>query len=668
MYESVVSEPVLPDKGDLDKRILIVDDDHDFIEGLDLLLTPIGFDIVTAHSTEEAVQVLNRNQSQIALIDIRLAGENGISLIGTLKEQDPDLVCLMMTAYSSTDTAIQAIKKGAYDYLLKPFNFDELLATLERSFEKRNLEQLKDTAEEALKLRNTELESVLEELAESEQRFRSLVESSPVCIQEITLTGEIQSINPAGLEMLGYEQEDEVVGEHYRSFVDSTEIGVVESMFHDAVLGATHNFEFSFVKGAVNRVLSACFAPLKDMDGKVRKVNAVLQDITQRKTAEEELHQAQKMEAIGQLTGGVAHDFNNQLSIISGNAELLSQMLVENPDSRRFTDSIVQAATRGAELTHRLLAFSRKQPLRTQVLSVSTLIEDMKEMLDRTLEENIEIEINFNSDTWFVSADPNQLENAILNLAINSRDAMKDGGRLEIFGENVTLEPSSKEGVNLSAGDYVVIGVKDTGTGITAALLPHVFEPFYTSKMIGEGSGLGLSMVYGFAKQSGGHVQIESTEGVGTTIRLYLPRTNEKGKDGADLQRQASDIPEAKGETILVIEDNDAVRELTVSLLESLGYRTLTAIDGITAISVFKDNENIDLILSDLVLPGDMNGFQIVKSIKSQNPDVPALFMSGYVNDAFSDSDLAEDGADLISKPFNLNDLARKISQLIRRG
>ena len=380
-------------------------------------------------------------------------------------------------------------------------------------------------------------------------------------------------------------------------------------------------------------------------------------DITERRHAEERLKQAQKMEAVGQLTGGVAHDFNNLLAVIGGNAELLED---DPKNNSALTAPIVRAVKRGAELTQRLLAFSRQQPLRPQVIAPGELVAGMSDLLRRSLGETVELAINAPPEVWNALIDPGQVENALLNLAINARDAMPGGGKLTIECSNAVLDATAlADNPEAVAGDYVVLEVSDDGTGMSADVKAHAFEPFFTTKEVGAGSGLGLSMVYGFAKQSGGHVSIYSEEGRGTTVKLYLPRATEAKQ--RKVVKAGADIPPGDGEVILVIEDDPDVRDLAVHLLERLAYRVISVADAAAAHAVLAAGQRVDLVLSDVVLPGGVSGPQFAEAARRTYPDLKIIFMSGYPAEAATRNGLLGPGQVLLSKPFQRHQLARAL-------
>jgi len=385
-----------------------------------------------------------------------------------------------------------------------------------------------------------------------------------------------------------------------------------------------------------------------------------IQDMTELKRAEEQLLHAQKMEMVGQLTGGVAHDFNNLLAIILGNLELAEDAIEDGSDLRCFLDPALKATKRGAELTQRLLAFARKQTLRPKLTDLSELVLGLGDLLRRTLGEPIEVRISNADKLWLCQVDPGQLENALLNLAINARDAMPEGGTLTIATANVRSDDNStppQAGTQLR--DYVLLTVSDTGTGMSSDVLERAFEPFFTTKSVGQGSGLGLSMVYGFARQSGGRVTIDSGEGQGTTVKLYLPR--ERGAARPIEEDTAKEEPRANGETVLVVEDEPEVRSFIVRFLSGLGYGVLTAADGKGAIAVLTGCSRVDLLLTDMVLPGRMTGVEISQEARRHRPNTKVLFMTGYAQDSVLHQALSDEGVDMLRKPFRKHELAQKV-------
>ncbi len=811
------------DSGQRDRRVLVVDDDRDFAEGLELLLTAEGHRVVLAHSAGAAREALAGSAIDVALIDIRLADSSGINLISDLRALQPEILCVVITAFASADTAIEALHAGAYDYLCKPCHRSDLFATLERCFERLDLSREKAAAEAALRERNEELEQInrrlhlivegmqsltgcttiralcpmvlgemarnlsaaggsvylreggrlvlkhaldpghapqvislplpedsvfgqalskgrpvllanivpgqgirssgwrgyrdpsllafpllgeereeigvlslhakrdppfterdrdvgmilvsficetirtvqaLEELANSEARFRSLVENSPLCIHEMDVTGKLTAMNRAGIEMMRLADPDRIEAVSYLDVVASQDRDRVAGLLQKARHGTVRDFEFVANGGDGSRIYTSCFAPLCGPGGEVQKIMGITQDITERKQAEEQLRQAQKMEAVGQLTGGVAHDFNNLLSVVLGNVGLLEEGLARDPGQELPLEAIRRAVLRGAALTQRLLAYSRQQPLQPKVIDLSTLVDGMMDMLRRTLGETIKIETVAAADLQKTFADPGQVENALLNLAINARDAMPDGGTLRIEVANAELDAlPSGEWADAVPGNYVVLSVSDTGIGMSPDVAEHCFEPFFTTKDVGKGSGLGLSMIYGFVRQSGGHIAVDSQEGLGTTLRIYLPQASPG--DARAEPDPAVEEPRARGEVVLVVEDDPDVRELSVNLLGHLGYQVLEAEDGRSALAALREAPRVDLLLTDAVLPGGMSGPQFLEEATRLRGNLKALLMSGYPLKVVEQQGEIHSGIELLQKPFHRLDLAQKIRSVL---
>jgi signal transduction histidine kinase len=386
-------------------------------------------------------------------------------------------------------------------------------------------------------------------------------------------------------------------------------------------------------------------------------------DVTGQREAEAQLLQAQKMEAVGQLTGGVAHDFNNLLTVIIGGLDLARDRAPA--DLRPTIEGALRAAERGASLVQRLLAYSRKQALAPAELDLNSLAAGMEELLRRTLGEDVDVELQLSPQLWTATADRGQVENAILNLAVNARDAMPDGGKLTIETGNVGLDADyAARNADVVPGDYVMLAVTDTGTGMPAEVADRAFEPFFTTKEVGKGSGLGLSMVYGFARQSGGHVKIYSEVGHGTAVRLYLPRHVAKGLGATAAAATPADQPRG-GETIMVVEDDPLVRGLVVAQLMELGYRVLEAPDGPRAQSLLEGDEPVDLLFTDVVMPGGMTGRQLADAARLRRPAMRTLYTSGYTQDSITHQGKLDPGVHFLSKPYKKQDLALKVRAVL---
>ncbi|MGY4495923.1 PAS domain-containing protein [Pseudomonas sp. TE3610] len=392
------------------------------------------------------------------------------------------------------------------------------------------------------------------------------------------------------------------------------------------------------------------------------------QEMQERERAEDALRHAQKMEAVGQLTGGIAHDFNNMLTGIIGSLDLMQRYIAagRTDEIGRFTEAAVTSAHRAAALTHRLLAFSRRQSLDRKRLDPNHLVHSLEELLSRTKGEHIELSIRLAPDVWPVNTDANQLENALLNLVINARDAMPDGGQLRIDTCNCTVSGQEPGLEVLKPGDYVVLSVSDNGAGMSPAIQAKAFDPFFTTKPIGQGTGLGLSMIYGFAQQSGGQVSLDSTPGQGTCARLYLPRHLEQA-DPRPKPLAPQDVPLAqRGESVMVVEDDPAVRMLVLNVLDELGYHAHPAADAKTALPLLESSLRIDLLVTDVGLPG-LNGRQLAEIARQHRPGLKVLFMTGYAEKAAERHTFLAEGMDMVTKPFSIDLLANKIREMINQ-
>jgi signal transduction histidine kinase/CheY-like chemotaxis protein len=421
------------------------------------------------------------------------------------------------------------------------------------------------------------------------------------------------------------------------------------------------NFLTGFANVLAEAVLTASRAAALQVT--VDRMKALVEEkdrmLDEKSAAELQLRQAQKMEAVGQLTGGIAHDLNNILTVITGTIEILAESVADRPELAAIAKMIEEAAARGADLTQRLLAFARKQPLQPREVDVNALVMQTSKLLRPTLGERIELLMKLAGDTSHALIDPSQLTNAILNLAINGRDAMPDGGKLIIETSNVVLDDGYVSmNSDAVAGHYVMVAVTDSGHGIPAAILNNVFEPFFTTKDVDKGSGLGLSMVYGFVKQSNGHIKIYSEEGHGTTVRIYLPQA--KG-DAQPAELRVDPSLEGGSETILVVEDDHLVRSFVVGQIQSLGYATLAAANAAEALLVVEGLQEIDLLFTDMIMPGAMNGRQLAEAALTRRAGLKVLFTSGYSNEVIIHHGRLDAGVLLLAKPYRKSDLARMI-------
>ncbi|WP_158881014.1 PAS domain-containing sensor histidine kinase [Rhodanobacter sp. L36] len=396
-------------------------------------------------------------------------------------------------------------------------------------------------------------------------------------------------------------------------------------------------------------------------DGKPVRIAGVISDVTDRRHVEEQLRQAQKMEAIGQLTGGIAHDFNNLLMVVGGSLDMLDQRIEKDEKTARYLAAARQGVERGARLNQQLLAFSRRQDLRVEAVCIEDLIGTFENLLDRAVGETITVHIERAPELWYCRTDPHQLETAILNLAINARDAMPQGGAITLRTRILQLDAQGAATSGAAAGDYVVVSLSDTGMGMPPDVVDRVFEPFFTTKDVGKGTGLGLSQVYGFARQSGGFVNIESQPGSGTTVFIHLPRTARP----VAVETATHSTAEIKGKgVVLVVEDDNDVRAVASSLLENLGYSVLEAETGSDAMRLIERGGRIDLIFTDVIMPGDMNGIDLVRELKARHATIPVLLTSGYTAQRIASEELVKD-LQLLRKPYNQVELSLAVRMVM---
>jgi len=519
-----------------------------------------------------------------------------------------------------------------------------------------------DELVEAFNMLCASLQHAYQDLKKSEHRFRDYAETASDWYWETGPDHRFTYVSDPFRASFG--EGGSIIGKSRRDLAPQGELEQERWREHIAVLERHEPFRsFEYTLRDADKIVrhvSTSGRPMFDDSGRFTGYRGTTTDLSAQREAEERLHQTQKMDAIGQLTGGIAHDFNNILTVIMGIAELLRESLADRPQLATTAKLIDDAATRGAALTRQLLAFARRQMLAPRATDVNVLVSETVKLLRSTLGEQIEIQVTPQRDAWPAMIDPSQLSTALLNLAVNARDAMPEGGRLMIETSNVVLDDAAaKANPEITPGSYVLVSVTDNGAGIPAAIRDKVFEPFFTTKQVGKGTGLGLSMVYGFAKQSGGHVTITSEEGRGTTVRIYLPRT---GEDGAGTEQPEHRVAARSGnETILVVEDDDMVRTSVIRQLESLGYRTLAAGNGAEALALVDQGLQFDLLFTDIVMPGGINGAELGREVARRRPGVKMLYTSGYSEDGIVHHGRLDPGIVLLGKPYRKLDLARKI-------
>ena len=491
---------------------------------------------------------------------------------------------------------------------------------------------------------------------EKEERQR-IFETSQDLILVTDGIGNFIQVSPSVAHILGYRAE-EMVGRSAVDFIHPDDLENTKQEMRAARRGLqVRNFEARYPHRDGHIITLNWMGSWSEA---VRRHFFIGRDLTEKRAAEAQIRQAQKMDAIGQLTGGVAHDFNNILTVITGTIGILAEAVEDRPEMASIAKLIDDAAERGAQLTKHLLAFARRQPLQPVEIDINSLIVESARLLHPTLGEQIEISPKLADGAWPTLVDPNQLTSAVLNLALNARDAMPRGGKLTLETRNVHLdEDYARLNSEVVPGDYVMIAVSDTGTGIPADLIEKVFDPFFTTKEVGRGTGLGLSMVFGFVKQSGGHIKIYSEEGHGTTVKIYLPRSTGQGQ--AILDTASSANVERGNETVLVVEDDALVRKYVTAQIASLGYAALEAANAAEALKIIDNGADVDLLFTDVIMPGGMNGRQLVDEALKRRPSLKTLFTSGYTENAILHHGRLDEGVLLLAKPYRKPELARMI-------
>ena len=514
----------------------------------------------------------------------------------------------------------------------------------------------------------TERKRAEEALRRSEADFRSVVEDAPYGIYRANITGQFLQVNPALQRMLGYELEEELLRRDLATDI-FRHTGEYKRLIE--LLSRTEeikDIEMEWKKQDGTPITVRCSGRrVNDENGVAAYFEVFAEDVTEKRVLERQLRTAQKMEAIGRLSGGIAHDFNNHLGVIIGYSRVLKRELGENNVLCEHALEIEKAGQRAASLTKQLLAFSRQQVLTPAVLSLNTLAADMEKMLPPLLGEDIEVTLILDPGLGNVKADQGQIEQVIMNLAVNARDAMPAGGKLKIQTANVVLDQMyTRSHPGSKAGDYVMLAVTDTGTGMDAATLTHMFEPFFTTKERGKGTGLGLATVYGIVKQSNGYISVESSPGKGSCFQIYLPR--DEGQPAAEEQK--TDLAEnlRGSESILLAEDSESLRKLAQSNLESVGFHVLSASSGEEALEVaVRHGSTFDLLLTDVVMPG-MNGRLLAEQLLPRQPGMKVLYMSGYTDSFIAGHGVLEPGTNLLHKPFTEEVLIRKVREVLDGG
>jgi PAS domain S-box-containing protein len=658
----------------INAKILIVDDDRRNLFAAEEILRAPATEIVLAASGEDALRRVLTDDFAVILLDVQMPGLDGYEVASLIRARPRSsrVPILFLTAFNKDDLHVfRGYTAGAVDYVFKPIEPLVLRSKVDVFVDLyRKTEEIRRQAEEERRLLVENLR-VRGEKLKAEQALRRRDEHQSLVLRSLPIALYTASIEEDHRQLhFANESVERITGFSPADFLSDQSFWesrlnpedrdrVLQELKGVEEAGAvTLEYRWRCADGAERDFFDQAVL-IRDDDGTPREIFGMWFDVTERKQLEQNLLHASKLEAVGRLTGGIAHDFNNMLSVVIGNLDLLQKTLDHDKKASRRVRFAMDGAQRCADLTHRLLAFSRRQPLQESVVDLHEIMPGMLELLRRTLGERIEVNLAAANGIWPVHVDRSQLESALLNLCVNARDAMPDGGRLTIDMRNRSADEHEAEQSKGISGDSVVISVIDTGTGMPPAVLQRVFEPFFTTKDSGKGTGLGLSMVYGFVQQSGGEVEIDSAPGEGTTIRIFLPRS--QAADTATPAKGDNDEAPflAQGETVLVVEDDANVRQVTVSTLESLGFSVSEARSGNEAADMLRSGHDVQIVLSDVKMPG-MTGVELARLVKEQWPSVNVLLTSGYV-----EAEERVDEFDFIHKPFRASDLASKLQSML---
>jgi two-component system cell cycle sensor histidine kinase/response regulator CckA len=630
-------------------RLLLVEDSETDAELVVRELRRGGFEVQSERVESRDALIAALGQTwDLVISDYSLPTFDGLRALEVIREHEPDLPFIIVSGTIGEETAVKAMKAGAHDFILKQ-GLGRLVPAAERELAEASARRARRVAERALQV--------------SETRFRRLAECGVIGIIVSDLSSRIVEANNAFLEPMGYSRADVDAGKIDWPAISPPEASQVHAVARDQLRtsGVARAWEADYLRKDGTRIpLLVAAAKLEDSQN-----IAVTLDLSERRRLEDQLRQAQKMEAIGSLAGGVAHDFNNLLSVIISYSRLLMDARKPNDPIREDVQEIHRAAERAVQLTRQLLAFSRKQILQPRVVHLNEIIDGLDGMLRRLLGENIELSLLTSDKAGNVHADPGQIEQVIMNLVVNARDAMPAGGKLTLETDTVELgEAYAADHHGVVAGPHVMLAVADTGAGMDATTLAHIFEPFFTTKERGKGTGLGLSTVFGIVKQSGGHVWVYSEPGKGTTFKVYLPRT-ERTAEQTPPAPQVSAAVTGGRETILLVEDDEQVRAVTRTILRRQGYNVLEAQNGGEAFLVCeKYTAKIDLLLTDVVMPR-MSGRELADRLSPMRPQMRVLYISGYTDNSVVHHGVLDSGVAFLQKPIQPESLLRKVREVL---
>jgi PAS domain S-box-containing protein len=652
--------------------ILIVDDEPANRFALSHVLAELEQRVVEAASGEDALRYLLREECAVILLDANMPGLDGYATAELIRrrERSRRIPIIFVSAIDKDDEHIaRAYAMGAVDYVFKPVDpvilrskIAVLVDLYLKNEEVRRQAQLERMLqEENLRIRQEKLEAE-RQLRQIEERQTAIVRSLPIALYSARLKGRFSGprfvsegmARSIGFPAARFVEDPDLWPERIHPEDRERVLGDVAAI--QASGGMSAEYRWVCADGSHRWFLDRAVL-IRDHDGQPQEIFGSCLDITDRRRIEQQLFQAQKMEAVGQLTGGIAHDFNNMLTVVIGNLDSLARALRGTGRNFGRAEMALTGALSCAELTRRLLAFARRQPLQPSPVDLGQMCRNVAKLLGRTLGERIRVDIKCESQVWHVLADPSQVESSVINLAVNARDAMTEGGTLTIETSNIT---SHGEDDDVPAGDFVLLSVTDTGVGMTAEVLERAVEPFFTTKNFGHGTGLGLSMVYGFVKQSGGHVKIESAPNRGTRVRLYLPRSEAVAQSADATSETEAAAISGRDRTILLVEDDAGVRAVTAAMLKELQFTVIEADNGSHALDIVDNQPGIDLLFTDIVMPG-MNGFELGRRARERRPQLPVLYATGYS----ATYTATEKGADVLAKPYREADLLTKLRVLL---